>query len=192
MCIPVVSSTPPSSPSSPGAIPTKQRPALSPLPSSPVHFLQSERICGSGISLNSPDEGASGGDWGRNIGEKQGWIKQTRGGGFTQLASSCMLSRRSEKGCVYKQLGAQPPTLGERLRFVIVEGTSSGLHQHCWIAHNCTRLPFLILFVFSPLLAFLHRRVLAVTPVAKCTSRSCESFPVSIVPGILLELYSAH
>lgn len=119
VCIPVVSSTPPSSPSSPGAIRTKQLPALSPLPPSPVHFLrrlckQSLRICGSGISFNSTDEGASGGDWGRDIGEKRGWIKQTRGGGFTQLASSCTLSRRSEKGYVYKQLGAQPPILGER------------------------------------------------------------------------------
>lgn len=86
------------------------------------------RICGSGISLNSSDEGVRGRDRGRNIGEKQGWIKQTRVGGFAQLASSCMLSRRLEKGYVYKQLGAQPPHppppspfQEKRLCFVIAE-----------------------------------------------------------------------
>lgn len=43
VCIPVVASTPPSSPSSLGTILTKQLPALSPRPSYPAHFLR--RLC---------------------------------------------------------------------------------------------------------------------------------------------------
>lgn len=117
----------PSSPSSPRAILTKQLPARSPLPASPVHLLRRlllillcasvAQVCNApaaSVSLNSSGEGGSRGDWGRNMGEKHGWIKQTRGGGFTQLAPSCRLSRRSEKGYVYKQPGAQPPIFGER------------------------------------------------------------------------------
>lgn len=123
----VSSPQPPSSPSSPRTILTKQLPARSPLPASPVRLLRRlllillcasvAQVCdapAASVSLNSSDEGGGRGDWGRNMGEKHGWIKQTRGGGFTQLAPSCRLSRRSEKGYVYKQPGAQPPIFGER------------------------------------------------------------------------------